>query len=119
MEVYLDFALLKRAGAVLGVPGDADPDKIRYAYHCRMLKHHPDRNPNDPLAHEATALVGEAYAVVKGKIITPSLLLNEKLVRTLLENPVTELDDVPTYDEWLKDRFLNISGKSIWAYDED
>ena len=119
MEVYLDFALRKRAGAVLGVPGDADPDEIRYAYYCRMLKHHPDRNPNDPLAHEASALVGEAYAVATGKITTPSLLLNDELVQTLLKDPVTELDEVPTYDEWLKGRFLNVSEKSIWAYDED
>ena len=119
MVAYLDLALRKRAQAVLGVREDADPDQIRYAYYCRMLKHHPDRNPNDPLAHEATALVGEAYAVVTGKIITPSLLLNEELVRILLEDPVTELDEVPTYDEWLKSRFLNVSGKSIWAYDEE
>jgi len=119
MQVYLDLALQKRAGAVLGVPGDADPDQIRYAYYCRMLKHHPDRNPNDPLAHEAAALVGEAYAVATGKTVAPSLLLDDKLVQSLLDDPVTEMDEVPTYDEWLKGRFLNISGKSIWAYDED
>ncbi len=70
-------------------------EAIRYGYHCRMLKHHPDRNPDDPRAQDIAALINEAFGLLSGKSVTPTLLLDETLVQLVLKNPVGPLDDVP------------------------
>ena len=91
-------------------------EAIRYGYHCRMLKHHPDRNPDDPRAQDIAALINEAFGLLSGKSVTPTLLLDETLVQLVLKNPVGPLDDVPTYREWLLQQFCNVEDKSIWTY---
>ena len=49
---------------VLGVGRDATQDEIKSAYRRAALKHHPDRNPDDPDAEEQFKLAAEAYSVL-------------------------------------------------------
>lgn len=116
-------ALRGRALALLGFDTPKDgpppvPDKreLRYRYHCRMLKHHPDANPDDAQGHRVAALLNEAFALLSGKRLQPTLLLDEPLVQSLIDDPVTPLDGVPSYEQWLKEQFLDMENKSIWSY---
>lgn len=50
---------------VLGVSRDADTRTIKKAYRKLAVKHHPDRNPDDPKsAEERFKRIGEAYEVL-------------------------------------------------------
>jgi molecular chaperone DnaJ len=49
---------------VLGVARDADLAQIKKAYRAAALKHHPDKNPEDPAAEERFKEASEAYAVL-------------------------------------------------------
>lgn len=49
---------------VLGVARDASADDIRKAYRQAALKHHPDRNPDDPSAEAKFKEATEAYSVL-------------------------------------------------------
>ncbi|HUT52458.1 MAG TPA: molecular chaperone DnaJ [bacterium] len=49
---------------VLGVPRNASPEEVKKAYRQAALKHHPDRNPDDPAAEERFKECTEAYQVV-------------------------------------------------------
>jgi len=49
---------------VLEVPRDASADDIRRAYRKSALKHHPDRNPDDPEAEARFKEATEAYSVL-------------------------------------------------------
>ena len=49
---------------VLGVPKDADDSTLKKAYRKLALKHHPDRNPDDPAAEAAFKEASEAYQVL-------------------------------------------------------
>jgi DnaJ-class molecular chaperone len=49
---------------VLGVPPDAESNKIKQAYRDLAFKYHPDRNNEDPDAIEKMKQVNEAYAVL-------------------------------------------------------
>ena len=114
-----DRLILSRALALLGLdpaPGLPDENRIRHGFHCRMLKHHPDRDPGNPRAHEITALLGEACAVALGKNVAPYLLRRDDLVQSLLDDPVSPLDNAPTYEEWLRERFYDLEHKSLWPY---
>ena len=116
---HKEMALRERALALLGVCEKEDPaekNALRYGYYCRMKKHHPDTHPGDPEAHRATALIGEAYAYATHKTQKTHLLEDDALVQSLLDDPVTPLDDLPTYEEWLKQQFYNVSERSIWTY---
>jgi curved DNA-binding protein CbpA len=48
----------------LNVSPDAPPDVIRAAYETLSQKHHPDRNPGDPSAATAMAILSSAYDVL-------------------------------------------------------
>lgn len=50
---------------VLGVERDADEKSIKRAYRKLAIKHHPDRNPDDPTAAEKFREATEAYEVLK------------------------------------------------------
>ena len=49
---------------VLGVSRSADEKEIKKAYRREAMKHHPDRNPNDPTAEGKFKEVSEAYDVL-------------------------------------------------------
>ena len=49
---------------VLGVGKDAGDADIKAAYRKLALKHHPDRNPDDPQAEDKFKEASEAYSVL-------------------------------------------------------
>ena len=49
---------------VLGVGREAGDTDIKAAYRKLALKHHPDRNPDDPEAEERFKEASEAYSVL-------------------------------------------------------
>ena len=49
---------------VLGVGKDAGDGDIKAAYRRLALKHHPDRNPDDPHAEDRFKEASEAYSVL-------------------------------------------------------
>ena len=50
---------------ILGVGKDADAGEIKKAYRKLAIKHHPDKNPDDPTAAERFREATEAYEVLK------------------------------------------------------
>lgn len=49
---------------VLGVPRDVGADDLKRAFRKAAMKHHPDRNKNDPGAEKKFKELNEAYAVL-------------------------------------------------------
>jgi len=49
---------------VLGVSKDVDASDLKKAYRREAMKHHPDRNPDDPKAEEKFKEANEAYEVL-------------------------------------------------------
>lgn len=49
---------------VLGVPQGADESEVKKAYRRIAMKHHPDRNPDNPDAEEKFKEASEAYEVL-------------------------------------------------------
>ncbi|MBX3183172.1 MAG: molecular chaperone DnaJ [Polyangiaceae bacterium] len=49
---------------LLGVRRDATPEQIKAAFRRAAVKHHPDRNPNDPTAQARFAELNRAYQIL-------------------------------------------------------
>jgi len=48
----------------LGVSRDVPADELKKAYRKLAVQHHPDKNPDDPVAEEKFKKIGEAYEVL-------------------------------------------------------
>ena len=105
--------LLREASQVLGVDVDATRSEIQYAFYRLMCTHHPDKNPDDPLAAGRAALIIEARDVLTGKATRAVLLKDRKLMAEVLNQPVQEAD-VLTYEQWQKQQFFDADQGSIW-----
>ena len=49
---------------VLGISRGATPEEIKKAYRRSAVKHHPDKNPDDPQAEKKFKQISEAYEVL-------------------------------------------------------
>jgi len=58
---------------VLGVNRDASDEDIKKAYRKLAMKHHPDRNPDNPKAEEAFKEAKEAYEILSDEKKTRGL----------------------------------------------
>ncbi|CAI5438897.1 unnamed protein product [Caenorhabditis angaria] len=54
---------------LLGVEKDADDRTIRKAFKKLAIKKHPDRNPDDPNAHDEFVKINKAYEVLKDETL--------------------------------------------------
>ncbi|MFQ3548453.1 MAG: J domain-containing protein [Armatimonadota bacterium] len=80
--------------SILGVDREADSKKIREAFRVKVREVHPDKNPDDPLAHKKTVEIIEAYKVIgnekRRKTYDLSIKINELSSRLQIEQcPVT------------------------------
>lgn len=56
---------------ILGVPKDANSNQIKKAYRKLAKELHPDKNPDDDVAHEKFQDLGAAYEVCGQKCSVP------------------------------------------------
>ena len=57
----------REARLILGVDEDATTETIKSAFRRYALKHHPDRNPDNPAAEEAFKKGAHAYRLLTGQ----------------------------------------------------
>lgn len=57
----------KRSLALLGLAGEPTHEQIKSAFRASVLRHHPDRNPDDPGATERTKELISAYEKLTGE----------------------------------------------------
>ncbi|KFZ11232.1 hypothetical protein V501_04869, partial [Pseudogymnoascus sp. VKM F-4519 (FW-2642)] len=50
--------------SALGIKPEATQDEIKKAYRKSAMKHHPDKNPNNPQASEKFKEVSQAYEIL-------------------------------------------------------
>ena len=78
---------------VLGVNKDASEDEIKKAYRKLAMKHHPDRNPDNPKAEEHFKEAKEAYEVLTdGNKRAAYLAMIEFLARNGRQFRATDVD---------------------------
>ncbi len=104
---------METASRIIGVDICAACTEIRYSYYRLMIRYHPDKNQQDSGADRIAALINEARDILLGKETTPNLIMDPVLVSQFLNTPVEE-GEVLSYHEWLKSRFYDIKGCSIW-----
>jgi len=66
-EAVARFEEYQRSLAVLGLSGQPTYEEIRKAFRTMVLRHHPDRNPNDARATERTQEIMRAWEVLTGE----------------------------------------------------
>ena len=104
---------LTLAAEILGVDVEAEKTTIQYGYYRMMIRHHPDKNKDDPQANRLAALINEAKDVLLGRETNPTLLKDRDLMAEMMQRPVSD-DDALSYEEWLQNRFYNMEQCSIW-----
>nr|XP_002740489.1 PREDICTED: dnaJ homolog subfamily C member 10-like [Saccoglossus kowalevskii] len=63
--LFVNFVVCDDYYEILGIQRDANAKDIRRAFKKIALKEHPDKNPDDPLAHEKFLKINRAYEVLK------------------------------------------------------
>lgn len=66
-----------RARRILEVPEAADEATLRAAYRRLARRHHPDRSPNDPDAHQRFLVIRAAYELLAHGRLSPFLTSEE------------------------------------------
>lgn len=61
---FEDSGVVQDPYEVLGVQKTATQDELKKAYRKLALKHHPDKNPNDPRAPERFKKINKAYKIL-------------------------------------------------------
>ncbi len=65
MNLRNEFMEFQDYYSVLGIDRNAKEVDVKKAYRKLALKYHPDKNPENPKAHESFLKIQEAYAVLK------------------------------------------------------
>ncbi|KAG7170078.1 DnaJ subfamily C member 10-like [Homarus americanus] len=65
LSLLFTFAFAEDFYGLLGVTKNANQKEIRKAFKEKALKHHPDKNTDDPEAHEKFVRINRAYEVLK------------------------------------------------------
>ena len=60
---------INEAYRILEITTSADSNEIKSAYKRLALKSHPEKNPNDPLAHQTFVKISEAFKQLSNKLI--------------------------------------------------
>ena len=77
---------------VLGVNRDASDEDIKKAYRKLAMKHHPDRNPDNPKSEEHFKEAKEAYEVLSDDEKRQAFDDNRR--RNLLDDPLQTARDI-------------------------
>ena len=96
---------------ILGVKQTVSQEEIKQAFRRRAMRHHPDRNPNDPKAHAKFNRINQAYEVLSDpdqrRTYDLSLALNDNTPTP--PPPPTPPWEAPrpaagSYEQWVKER---------------
>jgi len=109
--IFRDEELTQRARKILGVDNTADGIKIKRAYRKKARQIHPDISNADD---RVMGVVNQAYSLLTGKSEPTTLLENNDLVSLLIGLPVDPIEQIQTYDQWLKNKFYDMKNKSIY-----
>ncbi|KAJ3413383.1 hypothetical protein HDV05_008094 [Chytridiales sp. JEL 0842] len=103
---------------LLGVDVKATPAQIKKAYYMKAMKHHPDKNPDDPTAEETFKKISEAYQTLsdpnlrasynrygmqeggeKAVFIDPELFFKQQFGGNAFENIIGEISIAKDFKE--------------------
>ena len=74
---------------ILNVERTASGDEIKRAYRRMAMKHHPDRNPDDPSAETAFKEAAEAYDIPRSRSLAYLSISVLKTAKDTVPTPVT------------------------------
>jgi curved DNA-binding protein CbpA len=102
--------LKERARNLLGINNKADEKQIQKAYRKKVKEIHPDITKNND---KIMGLISQAYALLKGRNRPLSLLESDNLVSSIINNPITPINQTFTYEQWQREQFYSDGIPSI------